>query len=60
LLSYFVRRNKKLNVQDYSLLKATLFSIKESFINKGFKKAVLEGFFFDIQWRAWRCRYLYF
>jgi|GEM_PF-2340336 len=60
LLSYFVRRNKKLNVQDYSLLKATLFSIKESLINKGFKKAVLEGFFFDIQWRAWRCRYLYF
>lgn len=58
LLSYFCRRNKALNRNQYRQLLSLLKRVSLGLQSAGFSKSSVDGFFFDVKLRALKCRYL--
>ena len=57
-LASFVRRNRPLDSAQSAQLKKIIIEVSAHLIDKGFKKAAVKGFFWDIQLRRLKCRWL--
>jgi glycosyltransferase involved in cell wall biosynthesis len=58
VLAFFVRRNKKLNGSQSQHLKQLIKDISGQLVTNGFSKSNVKGFFYDINLRRLRCRWL--
>jgi len=58
LLADFVRRNRNLDATESNQLKGLIQNVSHQLINAGYKKSAVNGFFWDVNMRRLKCRWL--